>query len=50
MYNADRQGVLASLDTMRDLVKRGNWRATLAIQNQPTTATNPDDYLITLNI
>ena len=50
LYNQDRTGITASLGTMRDLVKRGIWRATLAIQDQPTTATSPDDALITLNV
>jgi len=50
VYNSDPQGVLNSIAVMRDLVKRGNWRATLAIQNMPSTATNPEDFLITLNV
>ena len=50
LYNSDPQGVLNSIAVMRDLVKRGNWRATLAIQNMPSTATNPEDFIITMNI
>ena len=50
MYDVDRQGVLDSLDTMRDLVKRGNWRATLAIQGIPSTSSSGEYFLITLNV
>lgn len=48
--NRDRVGVERYITELKALVKRGDVRCTLAVQDIPTTATEPDTTDITMNI